>query len=177
MEKHNPQIPQFLNLLKKELCLSSHNYAQLNFLINKFRTGQDEQSKQTLVHLYLLMALLYHSNGSYLTFQKYFSLADELAQRFKYRFQDIIEAFKTESGQKKDSVGNQNFSETELKLINIIKKEKLNKFDLIERLYGTDADILVAENRLKNLIFRIRKKNKGLIVCHDGVFSLASTID
>lgn len=177
MKNQSKTIAEFLNLIKKELSISSDNYAQLNFLIGKFSKEHDHQSQQTFVDLNLLMALLYYNSGSFLSFKRYFSVAIEHSQKFKYRFQTVIDDLKVKEVNGKNLKTNSKFSENELKLLNILKSENLDKFALIERLYGANADVLLAENRLKNLIFRIRKKNKGLIVCHDGLFSLALSID
>lgn len=55
------------------------------------------------------------------------------------------------------------FSELEEKLVRFLATGAYDKFEIIERLYGKNVDFEAAENRFKNLIGRIRKKQPGLI--------------
>jgi tetratricopeptide (TPR) repeat protein len=55
-------------------------------------------------------------------------------------------------------------SETEEKLLEFVSRAPQNKFDIMEHLFGKKMDPFVAENRLKNLIFRLRRKAPGLLI-------------
>jgi len=63
-------------------------------------------------------------------------------------------------------------SELEERLLKIIYNGPVNKWDLIERLYPSGGSPLALENRLKNLLGRVRQKYPEKIVCLDGRYSL-----
>lgn len=172
MKLSHQDIDEFIKALKDQLSLPSYSYAQLSFLLKKFSSHNDENSIHVVTHLNLLMALFYYANGSHFSFKKYFLTAQIQSKKIRYGFQFIIESLGpvVDGGSKAGPIGI--FSEAEVKLLNILKTEKLDKHGLIEKLYGDGVDFFVAENRLKNLIFRIRKKQKGLIICKDGFFEL-----
>lgn len=165
-------IEKFVAVLKGHLGLPSYTYAQLSFLINKFGQMKDEKAVQKLIDLNLLMALFYYESDSALIFRKYFSAAVAYSEKVQYQFQFIIDSLRPLVFETQKITEPSIFSEGEMKLLNILKSEKLDKFALIERLYGPHLDFFAAENRLKNLIFRIRKKQNNLIVCQDGYFIL-----
>lgn len=173
MKLSQNEIDGFMKVLKQQLALPSYSYAQLSFLIKKVEDHEDESSISIATHLNLLMALSYYANGSHLSFKKYFLIALNHSKKINYGFQFIIEALLSNEQVDAKPEPTTIFSEAEVKLLSILKSEKLDKHALIEKLYGVNVDFFVAENRVKNLIFRIRKKQKGLIVCQDGYFKLA----
>lgn len=65
------------------------------------------------------------------------------------------------------------FSETEEKVVRLLATGSYDKFEIIEHLYGKTVDFESAENRFKNLIGRIRKKQPGLIAFSDGKYQIA----
>lgn len=64
-------------------------------------------------------------------------------------------------------------SAIEEKVIRFVSEKPRGKFEITDHLFGDDVHPLTAENRLKNLIHRIRKKRPGLIVLKDDRYSLA----
>ncbi len=58
------------------------------------------------------------------------------------------------------------------KAVRYLSNGSLTKHELISKLYGSNIDIFSAENRLKNLLNRIRKRHKGLIVYDEGKYLL-----
>ncbi len=56
----------------------------------------------------------------------------------------------------------------EIKLIRLAYNGPIEKWDLIEKLYGGEESMLRLENRFKNLIARVRKKHPMLIICDQG---------
>ncbi len=67
-------------------------------------------------------------------------------------------------------------SPMEEKLVQLLAQAPLDKFEIISQLYGSDANILAAENRLNNLFSRIKKKHPGLIVRWEGKYSIANDV-
>ncbi len=63
-------------------------------------------------------------------------------------------------------------TDLESKVIDLLSKQKATKHDLIELLYGQNIDYESAENRLKNLLNRLRKKIPDKILFSEGFYSL-----
>lgn len=61
----------------------------------------------------------------------------------------------------------------EEKVVRFLAEKPRKKFDITDHLFGEDLHPLTAENRLKNLIHRIRRKRPGLIVLKDDHYCLA----
>lgn len=59
------------------------------------------------------------------------------------------------------------YTELEQKVIDALTEGPKTRFELIERLFGHSGDIFALENRLKQILFRIRKKAPGLIDLQD----------
>ncbi|MGZ3774574.1 MAG: hypothetical protein ACXVCY_02055 [Pseudobdellovibrionaceae bacterium] len=167
-------IEYYITELKAKVGLSSYSYAQIIFLIKQSEPGKNEGSLQQFINLNLLMALFYYKSGSMVTYKKYFDTAAENAKKIKYQFEFIIDSLSLATiNSEPKMAGSDTFSKVELNLLEVLKKcQKLDKHSLIELLYGPSVDFFTAENRLKNLIFRIRKKKKSLVVFKDGYFSL-----
>ena len=73
---------------------------------------------------------------------------------------------------KKECLRNRDFSELEEKLVSHLKSSPRDKFSLISHLYGDQINFSSAENRLKNLLLRIRKKNPHLIYYKNSLYCL-----
>jgi hypothetical protein len=58
-------------------------------------------------------------------------------------------------------------------LLHFLSKQPRNKFELMEHIFPDETDVLVAENRLKNLLHRLRKKAPGLLVFENEEYRLA----
>lgn len=65
-------------------------------------------------------------------------------------------------------------SPSESRLVQILLDSPKNKFEIIEVLYGNEKNILAAENRLNNLLNRLKKKS-GLVYYYDGKYWISST--
>lgn len=72
-----------------------------------------------------------------------------------------------------ETAGRLPLSAIEEKVIRFVSEKPRGKFEITDHLFGDDVHPLTAENRLKNLIHRIRKKRPGLIVLKDDRYSLA----
>jgi tetratricopeptide (TPR) repeat protein len=66
------------------------------------------------------------------------------------------------------------FSKMEQKLVDLISEGPLSRYDIIERLYSNDIDLEAGENRLKNLLNRLKKKYPSLIGRCDGKYTIQS---
>lgn len=64
----------------------------------------------------------------------------------------------------------------ENKVVNLLSKRSFTKFELIERIYGTCHDFEAAENRLKVLLSRLRKKRPGLLVFEKSKYKIADRV-
>lgn len=64
----------------------------------------------------------------------------------------------------------------EAQVITLLGQGPKTKIDLITALYGERMDIEVTENRLKNLLSRIRKKRPGLILFTEGRYRIADKL-
>lgn len=84
-------------------------------------------------------------------------------------WRERIEEFRLQSSVKKKVT----LSGLEEDLIQIVAEKSRDKFEICDRLFGSEVHPLVAENRLKNIIFRIRKKLPGLLVLENGKYSIA----
>lgn len=58
----------------------------------------------------------------------------------------------------------------EEQLIQFLSQTPRDKFEIIENIYGHNIDFMVSENRLKNLLNRLRKKYQGRIVFENGKY-------
>jgi hypothetical protein len=63
-------------------------------------------------------------------------------------------------------------AELETTLIQLLDERPRDKFELVSALYGDQIGFVVAENRLKNLLNRVRKKSPGAIVLENGCYRL-----
>lgn len=63
-------------------------------------------------------------------------------------------------------------TELEERLLKIVYNGPVDKWDLIERLYPKGGAPLALENRLKNLLNRVRRKYPEKIVCSEGRYSI-----
>jgi hypothetical protein len=63
-------------------------------------------------------------------------------------------------------------SDLEDRLLVLLSCKPRDKYYLIQDLYGEKIDFVAAENRLKNIISRLRKKRPGKILFTDGYYSL-----
>lgn len=63
-------------------------------------------------------------------------------------------------------------SDLEDRLLVLLSCKPRDKYYLIQDLYGEKIDLEAAENRLKNIISRLRKKRPGKIVFTEGYYSL-----
>lgn len=76
-------------------------------------------------------------------------------------------------GQKKaKGRGQGDLSELEVDLLKLLVEGPKDKFQIIEHMYGTRLSLDVTENRLKNLLNRIRKKRPDLIVFEEGKYRI-----
>ncbi|MGZ3694573.1 MAG: hypothetical protein ACXWQO_10360 [Bdellovibrionota bacterium] len=64
-------------------------------------------------------------------------------------------------------------SPVEEKLIQFLSEKPRSKFEITDHIFGTELHPLKAENRLKNLIHRVRKKFPGLIYLENEQYFLA----
>ena len=64
-------------------------------------------------------------------------------------------------------------SPVEEKLVRFLAEKPREKFAITDHLFGVELHPLTAENRLKNLIHRVRKKIPGLILLKDDLYSIA----
>ena len=76
------------------------------------------------------------------------------------------------SSYRKETAVDAKFHEAEEKVFAILARGAKDKFELIQELYGDKIDFNSAENRLKNLLFRIRKKSPDLIKLLHGKYQL-----
>lgn len=60
-------------------------------------------------------------------------------------------------------------------LFELLMKRPYSKIELCTILYGNKIDQLVAENRLQNLLSRIKKWNPKLIICHNSKYFLSES--
>ncbi|MNL58796.1 hypothetical protein D3C87_1824650 [compost metagenome] len=58
------------------------------------------------------------------------------------------------------------------RLVCLVSCRPRDKFEIIDDLYGEKIDFDAAENRLKNLLNRLRKKRPGLIQLIDGRYHI-----
>ncbi|MGZ3770398.1 MAG: hypothetical protein ACXVCP_16115 [Bdellovibrio sp.] len=65
------------------------------------------------------------------------------------------------------------FTESESKILHLLSVKSSTRWEIIEQLYGKTLDPLVAENRVKVFLSKIRKKRPGLIVIDEGRYSLS----
>lgn len=63
-------------------------------------------------------------------------------------------------------------SSLEERLLKLLWSGPVEKWELIERLYGAGGDALRLENRFKNLMARVRAKYPGAVLHRDGRYSL-----
>jgi len=63
-------------------------------------------------------------------------------------------------------------SELEQKVVGLLSKEPMSKHSLIQEIYGIEIDFFAAENRLKNLLNRLRQKIPGSFIFSDGHYRL-----
>lgn len=167
----------FKNLLIGKLHSSPTTFAECHNLIKKYhRTAQKEQL--ILMHSYL--ALLYLEAGAItilkeqvLTLKK---LKSELLEEVEINstllscIDELIRNFSEEVSQNNErSI----FSSQELQFIELLQNRgPLDKFEIISALFGNEIDFFKAENRMKNLVFRIRKKCPDKILLTRGKYSL-----
>jgi tetratricopeptide (TPR) repeat protein len=64
-------------------------------------------------------------------------------------------------------------SDLEDRVLALLAVKPRDKYSLIQDLYGEKIDLEAAENRLKNLLNRLRKKKPGAILFKDGLYSFA----
>jgi hypothetical protein len=65
------------------------------------------------------------------------------------------------------------FSDQELYLLKLLGAEgPIDKFQIMSHLFGPEVEVLVAENRIKNLLFRIRTKAPQTIYFKNGKYHL-----
>jgi len=83
---------------------------------------------------------------------------------WKERFLELIDKL---SGRQTENLEDQ--------LIDLLQKESLDKFDLVERLYGSQNSFFMFENRLKNLLNRVRKKYPKRLEFKDNKYSLSKS--
>lgn len=62
----------------------------------------------------------------------------------------------------------------EQRLLSLVSIKPRDKFELIEKIYGKNVPFHQAENRLKNLLNRIRRKHPDLIEFRQGSYGIAS---
>jgi len=60
----------------------------------------------------------------------------------------------------------------EEKLLELLKTKSCSKWELVSLLYPDEGNSLLAENRFKNLLARVRKKCPGVVVCQSGLYQL-----
>jgi hypothetical protein len=65
-----------------------------------------------------------------------------------------------------------NLSEQESELLRFVSLKRRTKYEIIDHLFP-GAEHFTAENRLKNLVHRIRKKSKGVLSYEDGFYILS----
>ncbi|MGZ3774061.1 MAG: hypothetical protein ACXVCY_08730 [Pseudobdellovibrionaceae bacterium] len=70
------------------------------------------------------------------------------------------------------SIENQ-FTVSEGKILELLSRGSLTRWEIIEHLYGKDQDPFVAENRIKVFLSKIRKKRPGLITLTEGRYTLS----
>ncbi len=68
--------------------------------------------------------------------------------------------------------GEGDLSELEVDLLKLLVEGPKDKFQIIEHMYGTRLSLDITENRLKNLLNRIRKKRPDLIVFEEGKYRI-----
>lgn len=69
-----------------------------------------------------------------------------------------------------------NLSQLEAKLIESLNSSPKTKFEIIDELYGSEIDSFAAENRLKNILFRLKSKFPGLIRLKNGKYFIVKTL-
>jgi hypothetical protein len=68
---------------------------------------------------------------------------------------------------------NVKLGELEQKVIKTLSQDSLTRYELMVKIYGTNISHESAENRLKNLMNRIKKNVPGLIIFHNGKYRLS----
>ncbi|OFZ53409.1 MAG: hypothetical protein A2428_10075 [Bdellovibrionales bacterium RIFOXYC1_FULL_54_43] len=62
------------------------------------------------------------------------------------------------------------------RLLNLLREQSRSSYDLIVALWGESIPAELGENRLKNLLGRVRKRYPGLIIRQNGLYCLADEI-
>jgi hypothetical protein len=65
----------------------------------------------------------------------------------------------------------------EQKVISTLSQNPRDKFDLIEELYGAEESFFLFENRLKNLLNRVRRKYPGQLVFSENKYYFKSQFE
>ncbi|MNU07531.1 hypothetical protein D3C72_2531640 [compost metagenome] len=68
-------------------------------------------------------------------------------------------------------------TDLEERIVALLSSKPRDKYKLIEDLYGDRIEINAAENRLKNLLNRLRKKIPGRIVFENGLYKIADGVE
>jgi hypothetical protein len=84
----------------------------------------------------------------------------------------VVPILASEGQKKSRGRGKGDLSELEVDLLKFLVEGAKDKYQIIEHMYGTRLSLDVTENRLKNLLNRIRKKRPDLIVFEDGKYRI-----
>ncbi|MNL37993.1 hypothetical protein D3C87_1601720 [compost metagenome] len=71
----------------------------------------------------------------------------------------------------------ESLSDLEDRILALLSSKPRDKYMLIEDLYGEKIAFEAAENRLKNLLNRLRKKMPGKIIFDNGIYKLANGVE
>jgi hypothetical protein len=73
--------------------------------------------------------------------------------------------------------GNQEFTRLEKKVIESLRNKQMTKFEVIDHIYGKEVPFRQADNRLKNLLNRVRKKVGNTLTLTNGRYQIHPKTD
>lgn len=131
------------------------SFAEIHYEIQQAKQIGNTQRVATL-QLYL--ASLYECEGAHLIAEKYLTSTQESP------------SFPTSSAPLSTKY---EFSPIETELVQALASGPKNRYELIDALYGATSDVSAGENRLKNILHRIRSRYPELIRYKRGRYELS----
>jgi tetratricopeptide (TPR) repeat protein len=94
-----------------------------------------------------------------------------IAERLLPTWRDRLDSLKASRDQR-GNLSEAKLGDLEAQVLKLLWTGPIDKWDLVSRVYPNEQNSELAENRLKNLLARIRKKKPGVIACINGRYEL-----
>ncbi len=164
-----------LNRLKLRVGYTPISFSEFHFLFSQLNNSR--KNYNTLQLYYLIFAIYNLKVGVYSLFIYYYlqvSLSESEKDEFVNEILLFLKKLILDHGLSKENQ-NLNFSNQEFMLVKLLSKSSMHKIDVIKYLFAEELDYVNAENRLKNLLFRLNKKNPYFISLDGEVLKINSS--